>query len=120
MYELFFSSQQPLTKDLRKHVCNVILPIFVSGWQKGCKKNISNNLNRRIQAGTGHPVWECWTAVQGEIHAKDQQGERCENTINHLRKRHVDHKKKLVMVVRKHAFKDNKKHVDYPYYIARI
>ena len=33
--------------------------------------------------------------LQGETHAKDQQMERCENTINDLRELYVDHAKKI-------------------------
>ena len=44
--------------------------------------------------------------LQGQIHEKDQQIEKCENTINHLRKCYVHHARNpgvdnVVMVVRK-------------------
>ena len=60
---------------------------------------------------------------QSETHAKDKQIEKCENTINHLRKRYFIHEKvpgldKLGMMVRKYTSKDNDKYFDYPYYIV--
>ena len=61
----------------------------------------------------------------GNIHAKDQQIVKCENTINHLRKSYVNHTRNpslenIVIVVCKHRPKDNDRHFDYSYYIKSI
>ena len=63
--------------------------------------------------------------MQGEIHAKDQQTERFENTINHFRECFVDHAKisgldNVVMIVCKHTLKDNDELFNYPYNIMCI
>ena len=62
---------------------------------------------------------------EGKIHAKHQQIGKYENSINHLRNGYVNHARNsglgnVVMVVHKHASKDNGKNFDYPCYIACI
>lgn len=63
--------------------------------------------------------------VSNNIHAKDQQMEKCQNTINHPRKQYVNHARKpslenIVMVARKHTSKDNDRNFDYIYYITSV
>ena len=66
MYELVFSSHQPLTKKFRKHCCNVMFPHIrkqlVDKMQEDHQKAIEER-DTRIQA------------IEYEIRAKDQQVE---------------------------------------------
>ena len=62
---------------------------------------------------------------QGEIHAKDQQIEKCKNTMTHLRERYVDHtmnpgKDNIIIIVEKHTTSATDMYHDLPYYVSRI
>ena len=62
---------------------------------------------------------------QGEIHAKDQQIEKCKNTMTHLRESYVDHKMNpgkdnIIIIVEKHTTSATDMYHDLPYYVSRI
>ena len=78
------------------------------------------DLDKQIQAIKYENV-----GLQGDINAKYQQIERCENTINRLRERYVAHAKNpyldsLEIIIRKYTSTDNYEQFGYPYYVARI
>ena len=62
--------------------------------------------------------------LQGDIHAKDQQIEKCGNIINHLRERYVDETRNLgqdhsIIIAQKHATSATNKHHDVPSYASK-
>ena len=106
MYELLFSSYQPLAKDFRKHHCKVMFYYIrqqLTNWMQEERQQeleqtdaalalINDDLQdyeKQIQAiQYGH------VQLQWEIRTKDWHIEGWRNTINHLRERYVDHAKK--------------------------
>ena len=112
MYELVFSSHQPLAKKFRKHCCNVMFPHIrkqlVDKMQEDHQKAIEDRDNR-IQAIEYKNV-----GLQGEIRAKDQQIEASQERIEDLiANRHVPRSGAIdtvLMVVEKNADEDTKKH----------
>ena len=123
IYELVFSSQQPLAKKFRKHCCNVMFPHIckqlVDKMQKDHQKVIED-CDNRIQAIEYKNV-----GLQGEIRAKDKQIEASQNRIAEIVERHVDNcrnpsKDNIVIIVRKHTTPENDKYHNFPYYISRI
>ena len=83
LYELVFSSQQPLAKEFRKHCCNVMFPHIQQQIIDKMEKEITDQDNK-IQAIQYENV-----GLQGEVRAKNQQIARCENRIQDLIERHV-------------------------------
>ena len=88
MYELVFSSHQPLAKNFRKHCCNVMFPNIrkqlVDKMQEDHQKAIEER-DTRIQAIQSENV-----GLPGEIRAKDQQTEASQERIEDLiANRHV-------------------------------
>ena len=82
LYELVFSSQQPLTKSFWKHCCNVMFPHIRQQLIDKMKEAIEEK-DTRIQAIQYKNI-----GLQGE--RKDHQVERCENRIQDLiANRHV-------------------------------
>ena len=123
MYELMFSSQQPLAKKLRKHCCNVMFPHIrqqlTDKLVEDHQQAITDRDNR-IQAIELENV-----GLQGKIRVKDQQIEASQNKIAELVERYVDHcrnpsKDNIVIIVRKHTTPENDKYHNFLYYISRI
>ena len=64
-------------------------------------------------------------ALQAQRDVYQAQPQRCQDTILHLRTRHVDHRRdpskaNIIITVRKHTTPANDKYHDSPYYVARI
>ena len=123
MYELVFSSQQPLAKKFRKHCCNVMFPHIrkqlVDKMQEDHQKAIEER-DTRIQAIENENV-----GLQGEITAYQTQLQVSQNRITELVERYVDYcrnpsKDNIVLIVRKHTIPANDKYHNFPYYISRI
>ena len=113
MYELLFSSQQPLAKNLRKHCCNVIFPHI--------RKQLTNKMVEEHQRAVTDRI----ILLKEDIQHKDEQIVICENRIAHLRQRYVDHAKdtgldNIVIIVRKHTTSEEDLNFHLPYYISRI
>ena len=89
MYELVFSSQQPLAKKFRKHCCNVMFPHIrkqlVDKMQEDHQKAIEER-DTRIQAIEFENV-----GLQGEITAYQAQLQVSQNRIAELVERYVDY-----------------------------
>ena len=123
MYELVFSSQQPLAKKFRKHCCNVMFPHkrqqltdkLLEDHQK-----VIEGRDTRIQA-----IENKNAGLQGEITAYQAQLQVSQNRITELVERYVDYcrnpgKDNIVIIVRKHTTPKNAKYHNFPYYISRI
>ena len=109
MYELLFSSQQPLVKKLRKHCCNIMFPHI--------RQQLTDKMVEEHQRAV--------TVLKEDIQHKDEQIVIYENRIAHLRQRYVDHAKdpgldNIVIIVRKHTTSDEDLNFHLPYYISRI
>ena len=89
MYELVFSSQQPLAKEFRKHCCNVMFPHIrkelVDKMQEDHQKAIEQR-DTRIQAIEYENV-----GLQGEITAYQAQLQESQKRIAELVERYVDY-----------------------------
>ena len=109
MYELLFSSQQPLAKKLRKHCCNVMFPHI--------RQQLTDKMVEEHQRAA--------TVLKEDIQHKDEQIVIYENRIAHLRQRYVDHAKdpgldNIVIIVCKHTTSEEDLNFHLPYYISRI
>ena len=105
MYEVLFSSQQPLARKLRKHCCNVMFP------------HIRKQLVDKMQEDHHKAIEEQDTRIQAieyEIRAKDQQIEASQERIEDLiANRHVPRSGAIdtvLVVVEKNADEDTKEH----------
>ena len=63
-------------------------------------------------------------ALQAQRDVSQTQAQKCEDTITHLRARHVDHardpgKDNIIIIKRKHMTSANDKYHDLPYYASR-
>ena len=123
LYELIFTSQQPLAKQFRKHCCNILFPhIRQQLHQQAIEEKetalalLTDDLQERdnqIQAIQYENV-----GLQGEIRAKNQQ-------IDHLMTRYVEYardpgKDNVVIIIRKHSTQKEDEFHHFPYYAARI
>ena len=109
LYELLFSSQQPLAKKVRKHCCNVMFPHI--------RQQLTDKMVEEHQRAV--------TVLKEDIQHKDEQIVIYENRIAHLRQRYVDHAKdpgldNIVIIVRKHTTSEEDPNFHLPYYISRI
>ena len=103
MYELSFSSQQPKTKDFRRHCCNMLFPHVCQQLTNKMKedhqqtieeKNVALALltddlqdrDNRIQAIQYENV-----ALQAQRDMCQIELQRCQGTITHIRARYVGH-----------------------------
>ena len=130
MYELVFSSQQPKTKNLGKHCCNVMLPRIREQLvhkmkeyhqqaieEKGAALAYRDNQIQGIQYENA--------ALQAQRDVYQAHLQRCQDTISHLRPRYVDHAKdprkyNIIIIIRKHTTPANDKYHNLPLYVARI
>ena len=137
MYELIFSSQQPLAKEFRKYCYNVMFPLIRQKMVENLRIEhqlaieekdaalalLSDDLqdrDNRIQAIEYENI-----GLQGEIRAYQEQLQRSQNRVTELSERHVDHARNpgldnIVIIIRKHTKPENDKYHHYPYYISRI
>ena len=116
MYEVLFSSQQPLTRKLRKHCSNVMFPHI----RQQLTDKLLEDRDNRIQAIEYENV-----GLQGETTAYQAQLQVSQNRITELVERHVDHcrntsKDNIVTIVRKPTTPENDKYHNFPYYISRF
>ena len=111
MYELLFSSQQPLAKKLRKRCCNVMF-LYI-------RQQLTDKIVEEHERAVSIPV------LEEDIQHKDEQIVVYENRIAHLRQCYVDHAKdpgldNIVIIVRKHTTSEEDLYFHLPYYISRI
>ena len=148
MYELLLSSQQPEAKDFRRNCCNVLFPHVRQQLTNKMKEDhqqaieeiqgkhqqaieeedaiialMNDDLQDRdnqIQAIKYENV-----ALQARKDVYEDQLQRCQGTITHLRTRYVPHarnpgKNNIISIICKHTKPANNKYHNWSYYIARI
>ena len=126
MYELLFSSQQPKTKDFRRHCCNVMFPQIRRQLTNKIKEEhqqaieekdtiialLNDDLKNREYENVG---------LQGEIRAKDQQivalqrrylgylsDEDKNNGISIIAKNKEEEKYPYISICRQHGYRRHK------------
>ena len=148
MYELLFSSQQPETKDFRRHFFNVLFHYVRQQLYDKSHAMEFENLTGRIQVqeftNEAHrQVIEEKdaalallndklknrehdnVALQAQRDVYKDQLQKCQDIITHLKTRHVPHAKdpskdNIVMIIEKNTAPEEDEFYEYPYYIARI
>ena len=130
MYELVFSSQQPKTKNFRKHCCNVMLPWIRQQLVHKMKEYHQQAIEEKDAAlayrdNQIQGIQYENAALQAQRDVYQAHLQRCQDTISHLRPSYVDHAKdprkySIIIIIRKHTMPANDKYYNLPYYVARI
>ena len=130
VYELLFSSQQPMAKDFRRHCWNVLFPHVCQRLTNKMKEEHQQAIEEKDVAIAllnddlqNREYEKVALQVQRDVYKAELQ--RCQDSMTCLRKRYVDHardpgKDNIIIIVRKHTTSANDKYHDLPYYVARI
>ena len=130
MHEIVFSSQQPKAKDFKRHCCNVLFPYVRQHLTNKMKEEhqqaieekdatialLNDDLKNREHDNV---------ALQARRDVYKDQLQKCQDTITHLKTRHVPHAKdpskdNIVMIIEKNTAPEEDEFYEYPYYIVRI
>ena len=131
MYELLFSSQQPLAKSFCKHCCNVM---FLHIRQQMIDRVIKKKkaalalLNDELTEVDSRPQKLEFdnVALQAQRDVYESQLQKCQDRIQDLmQNRHVPKAEDrgldtIVMIIEKNSTPEQDEFYEYPYYIARI
>ena len=130
MYEIVFSSQQPKTKELRRHFCKVSFPHFRQQLTNKMKEGHQQAIEER-DAAIALPNDDLQkreyenVALQAQKDVYQAELQKCQDTITNLKTPYVPHAKNpgkdnIIIIVRKHTTSAKDKFHDPPYYVARI
>ena len=148
MYKLLFSSQQPKSKDFRRHCCNVIFTQIRQPLTNKMKEEhqqaITDHQQQIFRLNEDHRQaieekdaalallnddlqnreYEN-VALQARRNVYKEQLQKYQDIITNLRARYVDHAKdpgkdNVVMIIEKNTTPEEDEFYDYPYYIVRI
>ena len=130
MYEILFSSQQPNSKDFKRHCWNVLFPHvrqqlknkMTEDHQQAIEvKDVAIKLLNDDLKNRDHDN----VSLQTQRDVYNDQLKKCQNIITHLRTHHVPNAKdpgkdNIVIIIEKNTTPEEDEFYKYPYYTARI